>query len=189
MEDAIAARNAGAPLTFAWDERRERAAAHLARGELSVEEIAGDCGVDRDTIWRWRKSPIFRARVTLHLSTYRDELLKIGVADKAERVSALQDRHARLQRVIEERAEAAASDPEARATPGALSGLMVRQVRVTGSGRSAERVDEWVVDTALLREMRSIEEHISRELGQWSPSVAVAVQITKLYGNIDIDRV
>jgi transposase-like protein len=191
-----------APVRWVWDERRETAAALLAQGELSVNEIARQVGVTRDLIWIWRKSPLFQARITEHLDRIRDELLSVGVAAKAARISALQDRHLRLCRIIEERADAAMADEEARDVPGAASGLLVRQVRVTGSGRNAERVITWELDDKVLKEIRSIEETVSKLIGDWQPSIAVNVDNKivsfpdgsfsigkKMYAGIDLNRV
>jgi transposase-like protein len=190
-----------APINFEWTEQRELAAALVAQGDVPVNEIAERCGITRDCLWQWKKSHVFQIRVAEHLQHVRDELLSVGVAAKEARISALQDRHLRLQRIIEERAEAAMADPDSRDVPGAASGLLVRKVRVTGSGRTAERVVEWVLDDSVLKEIRAVEEHIAKELGEWQPSIAVNVDnkvVTfpdgsfsmgkKMYAGIDLDR-
>lgn len=188
MNSEIAIVDPRAPLTFEWDERRERAAILVAQGELGITEIARLCGIDRDTLWTWRKSPIFNARIAQCTEAFRDEMLRVGIAAKTARIASLQDRHLRLQRIIEERAAAAMADPEARDIPGASSGLLMKQQKVSGSGRNAVLLEEWVFDSALMREMRSIEEHVARELGQWQPEAGNNVAI-KLYAGIDIDAV
>lgn len=158
------------PSRWEWTQQRETAAALLALGELSVEQIADAVGCDRNTLWWWRKSPEFAARVKEHLATVRAAVMQEGIAQKANRIRALEDRWRRIQSVIEERAAFYANheDEEVRTAPGVRSGLLVRRVRVVGNGRSAREVVEYEADTALLREMRSIEEQAAREVGDWS---------------------
>lgn len=177
------------PLTFKWDERREQAAAMIARGDMTMQQIAEAVGVDRNTIHFWRMHVEFNARVETYVETARQALLSVGVASKINRIRAMHDRWLRLQSIIEERAAAALADSEARDIPGAASGLLIRQQKVVGSGRNAMLLEEWVFDAALMREMRSLEEHAARELGQWQPDKAVIAPTLKLYAGIDFDRI
>jgi transposase-like protein len=179
---------ASSPVTFQWDERREQAAALIARGDMTMQQIAEAVGVDRNTLHWWRLAAPFNQRIEDHLAAARQTLLSVGVAAKANRVRAIHDRWLRLQQVIEERAAAAMADPETRDVPGASSGLLTRQQKVVGSGRNAILIEEWVFDAPLMREIRSLEEHAARELGQWQPDTAVQCAI-KLYAGIDLDRV
>ncbi|MES2458979.1 MAG: hypothetical protein V4671_00235 [Armatimonadota bacterium] len=188
MSELITTKKTMAPVTFEWDERREMAAALIARGDLTMQQVAEAVGCDRNTIHWWRLHPAFGQRIEEHLETAREALMTVGVASKANRVRAAHDRWLRIQQIIEERAAAAMADPEASAMPGASSGLLVRRQKVTGSGTSAMLLEEWVFDAALMREIRSLEEHTARELGQWQPETSVIVPI-KLYAGINLDDV
>ena len=90
-------------------------------------------------------------------------IIKAAIRDKNARVEALQDRWDRMKRVIEERAK----DRAMRKAAGGKTGLLVRRLKQVGSGDSATVVEEFEVDTALLKEMRAHEEQAAKELGQW----------------------
>jgi hypothetical protein len=68
-----------------------------------------------------------------------------------------------MQAVIEERA----ADPTMQA-PGASTGLLTRTQKQIGAGNSAVTVEEYQVDTRLLKELREHEKQAAQELSQWS---------------------
>jgi len=178
------------PATWEWTEQRERAALLLALDELTEVQIANDIGCSRDTIWWWKQHPVFVSRIQETAESIRSRILEEGISVKANRLKELNDRHRRLRQVIAERAAyfATHDDTSVRMAPGGQTGLLVRQVKIIGSGRSAKEVEEYVVDTALLREMRSIEEHAARETGQWTDKTELTLT-KKLYIGIDIDAI
>lgn len=150
---------------FEWTEQRELAAQLLADGRLSDWEIAEKCGICRATLYNWRQAPEFARRVTEHLAVFRDEVHRRGLASRDRRVKRQNDHWNRLQAVIEKRADEYAKAHEKHTTdpkgnppihPAALTGLLVWTE------------DGWEVDTALLRELRALEQHAAKELGQWS---------------------
>jgi hypothetical protein len=51
--------------------------------------------------------------------------------------------------------------------PGGRTGLLVRTIKSIGSGEKATTVEEFAVDTGLLREIRELELQVSKELGQF----------------------
>jgi hypothetical protein len=70
-------------------------------------------------------------------------------------------------------------DPDVAGHPGGDTGLVVRQVKMIGSGAAAQLVEEYPVDVALLRaeldvmrELREHEKQAAQELGQWVDKVA-----------------
>jgi hypothetical protein len=149
---------------FAWTVARERAAALLADGELSDREVANEVGVDRPTLWRWRQHPDFAARVRSILERAAEELERHAIARKARRMRTYDERWRELQRVIAERAAA----PEMQSVPGGKTGLLARRVKVVGGGENAREVEEYEVDTALLKELRELERQAAVEAGQWT---------------------
>lgn len=160
-------------MAFKWNEPRNKAAELLAAKNLTHQEIADSVGIDRKTLWNWRREPEFAARVEEIVEQNRAETRRIGIADKERRLAALNDRWRRMRLVIEERA----ADPDHARAPGGSTGLLVRTIRSVrveddreGGGRGGPKtveVDEFAVDTGLLRELREIEKQASIELGQW----------------------
>jgi hypothetical protein len=51
--------------------------------------------------------------------------------------------------------------------PGGHTGLLVRTVKSVRDGSDTTIVEEFAVDTGLLREMRELELQVSKELGQF----------------------
>jgi hypothetical protein len=82
-----------------------------------------------------------------------------GLVELSNRVDALNERWDGLQQVIKERAMASAE-------PGAGSGLLVRTFKQIGSGDFAKVVEEYAVDTGLLKAPLDHEKQAAQELGQ-----------------------
>lgn len=141
----------------------EESALLIAQGELTFVVIAERVGVTRETLWGWRKEPEFQQLVANHVKEITDEIRSFGIGQMHYRVKSLQDRHRRLNQVIEERAK---SDQMQNA-PGGTTGLLCHDVKSVGAGLAAERIDLYELDAALLAEMRAIEQQAAKELGQW----------------------
>jgi transcriptional regulator with XRE-family HTH domain len=181
---------------FDWTAQRVQAATLVAQDELTDEQIAEKLGVDRRTLARWKESAPFQETVQALVEQFRQATSTLAIADKQQRVAALDDRWRRMRRVIDERATfygdlsaqhskppaakgrsqpapaAAAAGPEWVA-PGAGTGLLVHTMRSIGAGDNASVVTEWEVDTSLLREMRGHEEQAAKELGQWTEKSSI----------------
>jgi transposase-like protein len=138
--------------------KREQAAQLIAEGRYEQAEIAETVGVERMSLYRWRKDPKFGARVDEFRRELNEAALKRAVARRQYRVNTLANRHSELLTVIEERA----ADPDLAKIPGGSTGLMVKTYKVSGETVMAE----YAVDTAMLRELRGIEEAVAKELGQ-----------------------
>jgi hypothetical protein len=149
---------------FTWTIAREKAAALLADGELTDREIAAQVGVDRPTLWRWRQHPDFAGRVRETVEKAGEEMARHAIARKVRRMRAYDERWRELQRVIAERA----ADPAMQSFPGGRTGLLVRTVKVIGSGEAARQVEEYRLDAGLLKELRELERQAAVEAGQWT---------------------
>lgn len=130
------------------------------------------------TLKDWSRIHNWQQRLADIAEAERQAIVARGIAERQNRIDALADRHRRMQRVIESRAQEHAD------IPGGDTGLLVRQVKVVKvhgefetdeKGRSrfvptgeAIEVEEYAVDTALLKEMREHEKQAAIELGQWS---------------------
>ena len=144
-------------------EARARAAVLVAEDERSDEDIAAAVGIARRSLARWKRDPEFAALVGDHIGQIQAAMLKHAIAKKHKRIAVLDDLHAKALQVIAER-----SDDETMAdAPGGDTGLMVRQVKMIGYGKSMQVVEEYAVDTGLLREIRALHEQTAKELGQW----------------------
>lgn len=87
-----------------------------------------------------------------------------SVNELSTRIGWLQERIDKMRVVIAERSAA----KENQKVAGGSTGLLVRTVKMLGSGIYAKAVDEFAVDTGLLRELREHEMQASRELGQYA---------------------
>lgn len=150
------------PPAFKWNARRVVAARDVAEDELTDQEIATAAGVSRQTLTEWKKNPDFAARVAELVEEARNVAARHAIGRKARRIRSMNDRWARLQRIIDARA----TDPDLAGYPGGDTGLLVRRVKVVGTGELQERVVELELDHALLREMRELEKAVAIELNQ-----------------------
>jgi AcrR family transcriptional regulator len=150
--------------TFAWSGSAEEACNLLAQGNLTHQEIADRVGISRTTLWAWRKNADFKARLDAVIEEIRAEVRRIGIADVIRRVSHLNDMSNRMRRVIEARAD----DPTMQGVPGGPTGLVVRTQKMIGTGEAATLVEEYAVDTGLLKELREHHKQAAQELGQWA---------------------
>ncbi len=147
---------------FQWTRTRERAALLVSEDALTDREIADRCRIHPATLERWKKRSEFAARVQQHVAAFREKIRAEGLVNRQNRVDALNDRWERMQRVIMARAE------EHCAIPGGDTGLLVKQKKSVGFGEHNQIVEEYAVDTGLLKELRAHEEQAAKELGQWA---------------------
>ena len=118
------------------------------------------------TLWEWRRQPEFQARVATLRAGIESEIFDRGIAIRANRVKALNDRWTRMRKLIEARA----ADPEMQDVPGGSTGLLTKNVKGVGGGDDFEVVPIYAADTALLKELRDHERQAAIELEQWEPS-------------------
>lgn len=102
------------------------------------------------------------------------KLDKRAIRDLNERLNEYQTRWDKMRTVIEERAVAV----EMQEVAGGKTGLLVRTLKSIGSGEKAATVEEFAVDTGLLREIRELELQVSKELGQFIEKHEVGGTIT-----------
>lgn len=150
-----------------WTAQRRQAAVLVAEDRLTDEKIAATLGIGRTTLHTWRQHPEFAARVAELVGDMAAVVQTLAIADRHRRVADLDDVRRRLLQVLAERA----GDGEMADVPGGTSGVLTHTIKIVGVGQNAERVDEYAVDTALLRELRATSEQAAKELGQWSEKV------------------
>lgn len=184
----MASGNVGEMSEFRWNGRRERAAALVAEDVQSDPEIARQLGISDRQLLRWKRAPEFAARVAEIVEATRAAVLAEGVANKRNRIEAINDRWRRLQQVIDARAEKHANIRTLAASPaaGAETGLMVLTIRYLPGGG---RVEEWAVDTGLLKAMLEHEKQAAVELGQWEEKSSVSGSVLIREYGVTLDEV
>ena len=155
--------------TFEWTEQRERAAALIAKGELTMEQIADeiDCGVA--TLYRWKDNEEFITRVAANVAKIREAVLSQEIGEIYKRVLRLNKRWQQIDKVISARA----ADPEMQKVPGGDTGLLCRDVKIIGGGEFAKVVDVYKFDAALIKEERELAKQAAQECGQWLEKTSV----------------
>lgn len=110
---------------------------------------------------RTKHLPITLANTIADLDAVATAPIKMALAKQSERLSFQQARYEAMRVILEERGIDMAD------VPGGRSGMLARTFKQIGSGDSAEKVEEYKVDAALLKEFRELEKQISEELGQY----------------------
>ena len=91
----------------------------MAEDRLPDEQISAELGVAKKTLEMWTRREDFRAKVAGHVAALEEALRGKGIAERQNRVDALNDRWRRMQAVIHERATSYAGQ-----APGADTGLL-----------------------------------------------------------------
>jgi hypothetical protein len=144
--------------------KQDQASLWLAEGERTEEAIAAALHLNPITLWRWKQQPAFAAAVGAHKARWAAEIEQEGIANRQNRVNALNDRWRLMQQVI-----AARAADERMTGTGHETGLLVRTYK-PGKYRV---VEEYKVDAALLAELRAHEKQAAEELGQWTKKTDV----------------
>lgn len=166
--------------SWEWTGRREQAALLVAEDALSEGDIAARVRLTREGLRKWKRRPEFRERVAAIREQMRQAIVARGIAELQNRVDALNARWELMRQVIQARAEAGPST-----APGAKTGLLVKTVKAIGTGKNQYEVEEWAVDTGLLRELRAHEEQAAKELGQWTERRQVSLSVDELDAAIE----
>jgi len=147
---------------FEWNGEREEAAVLLAEDQLSDQKIADKLNICRRTLQKWKSHPDFRERINENAKRIGNVALGRAIAKRGRRVAWLDQRHAKLRRVVLERA----ADPLMANVPGGKTGLIVRQIKGIGKGDDFQIVEEFFVDTGLLDALLKLEKQAGVELEQ-----------------------
>lgn len=137
----------------------------VAEDRLTDEQIAERLRMSRAGLLKWKRQAEFQDRVTELREALRQAVVERGITERQNRVEALNERWRLMQAVIEARAAAGGT------APGTKTGLLTKTIKVVGAGKDQYEVEEWAVDTGLLRELREHEKQAAQELGQWAEKV------------------
>lgn len=154
---------------FVWTKPRSDAALMLAEDEFSDARIAEKVGVTRRGLAKWKQHPDFTARIQEHVADLEASVKQFAIAKKRNRVARQNADWLRLQVVREERA----ASPDMAAVPGGSTGLLVKQYKVIGAGPSAQLVEEYVLDTGLVRSQGELEKQAAGEVGDDATRVQI----------------
>jgi hypothetical protein len=157
-------------------DKQQQAARLIAAGKMTRIEIAKAIDVSDRSIRAWAAEiPEFQEQVDNLSAEWRTSARTNGIADPDQRLSVLNDRHARLEEIIHARA----NDPLMQDAPGGKTGLLTVTYKIISTYEDGERTSSslptYKVDTGLLAELRSLEQHIAMELGQWKTKHQVDV--------------
>lgn len=168
---------------FVWNTKRERAAQLVAEDLMADTKIAAEVGVELRTLTLWKSVPAFKQRVAELVGVLREQIMQQGVANLATRIRSADERWRKLQAVIDARAQASQLDSEEVGRPaGAETGLIV----LTSVSKQGDKI--YAVDTGLLAEMRNLEMHVAKQLGQWTEKSDVTSAGGPIGSDLDDDR-
>jgi hypothetical protein len=150
---------------FEWDEVSDKAARHAAEG-MPPTLICQNLGLHPHVFESWLTNTEFRLRIRQYLEALSEHVMMSGLANRAHRLIAANDRWAAQKTIVAQRAQRAKLDPNLQSVPGAATGWVT---------------DKGEYDAALAKEMRDTEKHGAIEVGQWNEGGAPASKIEIVY--------
>lgn len=152
---------------FEWDKQKVQAAYLLGTSTMTQKDIGDYIGISPSTISTWKKIPEFKERVDELEQEELEEVMRLPFARKSGRIRKYDELLQGMSKVIEARKEDFRGTPEA-LTTGGDTGLVVRKKRALGSGGPfMEIIEEYEVDTGLIKAIESMSTQIAKETGQW----------------------
>lgn len=150
--------------------RMAKAARLMAEEDLTQGQIAKRIGITQYALSRWKRHyPAFVQLVETYRIRLREDVLDRGIARKDVRLKKLAGMHARIERVIEKRAEYAELDPDWMNVAGAETGLLTLDRVCIGGGQHGEFVNKFSVDHDLIKRHNEILEQVAKEKGEFEP--------------------
>lgn len=153
-----------APLALDPEEslQAERMCMLLAEDRLTDRTIAVEVGIAYSTLALWKKRPEYRERIALYKGELAAHAWRAGIAQRENRLAALQHRWKAMHSLMAARAAEYEGDGEA---VGGDTGLIVKEVKMTPKG---DKIVTYAFDAALDKAIRETEKQAAIELGQWT---------------------
>ena len=151
------------------ERNRAEVAAILATGEPHAE-VARIFGVERSSVLRFQERHI--EAIQLMAAELERQVTDALLAHKVNRIWDAQADYDRLGDIIDARSKDTRYDE-----PGYATGLMAHTLRQIGTGKTAEIVDEFKVDTALVAERRTLRRAVAEELDHLPRGANVSVNV------------
>jgi hypothetical protein len=142
--------------------RQTIAAQLLGEDRLPDRQIAEIVGISRRQLAKWKTLPDFKELINTHAKQYISQFTTEGLARKEKRLAVKNDIHDRLLTAIKERGD----DPDMEDVPGGTTGLVVKQYKAIGKGKSFRIIEEYKIDTPVVRSILDLHEDVREELGQ-----------------------
>jgi len=120
---------------------------------------------------RLLNNPNVRSRLDELRAENLAQYLQLVITESEQRLLALQDRWDRVRKAIDARS---VGDYAAMMR----TGIVVRKLRVIGSGANATAVEEYEIDTTAVEALNSIEKRAAIETGQEQENIQVTGQVT-----------
>jgi transposase len=144
-----------------FDRPRERAALWIAQGELSQNDIARRCQIDRRTLADWKARPEFQLRVARHHALWAEHCRSCAIARPETRRMEIRMRLNDLKQIQAERR----TDPPKQFVCIGNGKISVLGFRRMPTQNRVLRVAELADDPELLTEIAELESHLRDELG------------------------
>ncbi len=162
---------------FPWSVASERAALLLAENEMTGSQICEEVGYQNHGILsQWKQHPDFAARVQEHKAALREVGQRYSICKINARLKALENRWLGMKQIIEERKK----DPLMKFVPGGETGLyQIRELKwyTVKDENDKETLEprpvKWAFDKQLMQEMRAVEQHAARQMGEWIDRIEV----------------
>jgi len=168
--------NVGAEGPTRLTARQEMAALQVALDQQSDVQIARQVGITDRQLLRWKRLPLFAARVQELRAAFARAVEGRGIADRQARVQELQGLLDGMKAIVAGRAS------DMPMVPGGESGLLVRQYKQVGKDDFRE---EYPFDAGLVREIRATLQQAAQELGQWTERRQVSLSVDELDAAIE----
>jgi Terminase small subunit len=138
-------------------------AAYLGEARFNATKAAIMAGYSEKTAQPIGAENLSKPMIQSAIQAWRDEAKQAAITEVSYRINRLDDLESRLWDVVADRSAAYANSD----VIGGDSGLVVRTYKVVGGGENAQMVEEYQVDTGLIREIRALHEQAAKETGQW----------------------
>lgn len=160
--------------------------AYIGEARGNATKAAEIAGYSKKTAYSAGGRLLKDVEVQAAIEAWRAEVKVSAITDLSYRVSRLSELEQRMWQVVDARQKAYA-DTE---VIGGESGIVVLQHKAVGSGPSAEIVDEYVADTALVKAIQGVYDDVAKELGQRTTNLNVSGELgIRRYIGVDPEAV
>lgn len=149
----------------------------------STAEIGAKFGFPAATIRNWLKRDEYVEDIKQYYDMLNEEMLRIPVTNRANRMRQLQSLLDGIQIIIDER-----SETYSHTKVGGRSGLIVKRHKSIGTGPNAYEVAEYEFDSGLVGRILDIHKQVAVEQGQWQEKKDHNITVTERIQVIKFER-
>lgn len=151
--------------------------AYIGESRGNATDAAIRAGYSAKTAGSIGAENLTKPEIQAAIQAWRDEVKQRGIASLEYRVNRLDELERKYWDVIEARKQAYTDTK----VIGGETGIVILQYKMVGGGENAQLVEEYVADTAVSKEIRSIYDDVAKELGQRVDKVNVSGSLTREY--------